>query len=121
MTVTSAPDEAAIRRFLFDQVGHWNAARKPEFLGAYDAIAPAGLTIEYVGKKTFEGDAAWDALGHMWDAHVADVTQQLIECIVNGTDAACVYRNLRAGTATLGTGIEIYSFRDGALHLRLFH
>lgn len=121
MTHPTAPDEAAIRRFLFNQVDHWNAARKPEFLAAYRAIAPAGVTIEYVGKKTFEGEAAWGALNQMWDAYAAEVRQQLTECIVNGGEAACVYRNLRPAAATLGAGVEIYAFGGGKLHVRIFH
>ena len=61
------------------------------------------------------------ALDQMWDAHVADVRQQLTECIVNGGEAACVYRNLRPATATLGTGVEIYAFHAGTLTVRIFH
>jgi hypothetical protein len=49
------------------------------------------------------------------------VRLQLVECIVNGADAAGYYRNRWHGPQTLSSGIEIYSFRDGALHVRIFH
>lgn len=119
MTSPMTPD--SIRSFVFQQVGHWNAGRQDEFTALYRSVAPAGLTIEYVGLQTATGDAAWAALAHMWNSYQALVRLQLVECIVNGADAACYFRNLRIEGQSLSTGIETYTFRDGTLHLRVFH
>jgi hypothetical protein len=119
MTPTLTSD--SIRSFVFQQVGHWNAGRQDEFMALYRSVAPAGLTIEYVGLQTATGDAAWAALTHMWTSYQPLVRLQLVECIVNGSDAACYFRNLRTEAQSLSAGIETYTFRDGTLHLRVFH
>lgn len=119
--MTTPADESSIRSFIFQQVELWNAKRKDEFLALYRRMAPAGLTLEYVGKQTATGEAAWQGLEQMWATYIDQVKLQLFECIVNGNDAACFYRNLWSAPQKLSTGIEVYSFRDGALHARFFH
>ena len=111
----------ALRDFLFQQVAHWNAGRKDAFLALYRRTAPRCLTLEYVAKQTLTGDAAWAGLEAMWTAYNPLVQLQLVECIVNGTEAACYFRNLRGATQQLSTGIETYRLQDGALHARFFH
>lgn len=114
-------DEAAIRSFVFKQAELWNAGERDAFFALYRSLSPAGLTLEYVGKQTLSGDAAWAAMDHMWTTYREQVRLQLVECIVNGSDAAGYYRNRWHGPQTLSSGIELYSFRDGALHVRIFH
>ncbi len=120
-TSTSTQAEQALRDFVFRQIELWNAKRKAEFLELYRHIAPAGLTLEYVAKQTLTGDAAWAGLAHMWDTHNAKVKLQLFECIVNGNDAACYFRNLWSDEQSLSKGIELYSLHEGSLHARFFH
>jgi hypothetical protein len=113
--------EQALRDFVFQQIELWNAGRKADFMALYRDTAPTGLTLEYVAKQTLTGNAAWAGLEQMWETYQARVKLQLFECIVNGTDAACYFRNLWSGEQTLSSGIEVYSLREGALHARLFH
>jgi hypothetical protein len=120
-TSTPTPQEQAIRDFHFEQVELWNAGRQEDFMALYRRTAPAGLTLEYVGKQTLTGDAAWAGLAHMWVNFNSQVKLQLFECIVNGQDSACYFRNLWGAPQTLSTGIETFSFRSGALHARFFH
>lgn len=118
---TPTREEQALRQFVFQQIELWNAGRKADFMALYRDTATNGLTLEYVAKQTLTGDAAWSGLEHMWHTYQAKVRLQLFECIVNGTDAACYFRNLWSGEQSLSSGIEIYSLREGALHARLFH
>jgi hypothetical protein len=120
---TSPPTSAeqVLRDFMFQQIELWNANRKADFLCLYRHIAPAGLTLEYVAKQTLNGDEAWEGLAHMWDTYNAKVKLQLFECIVNGNDAACYFRNLWSDEKKLSKGIEIYSLNEGSLHARFFH
>lgn len=113
--------EQALRHFVFQQIDLWNAGRKADFMALYRDTAPAGLTLEYVAKQTLTGDAAWAGMEHMWDTYHAKVKLQLFECIVNGNDAACYFRNLWSGEQSLSSGIEVYTLHEGALHARLFH
>lgn len=120
-TTPPTPTEQALRDFVFQQIALWNAGHKADFLALYRHIAPQGLTLEYVAKQTLSGNAAWAGLEHMWETYNAKVKLQIFECIVNGTDAACYFRNLWSGEKTISNGIEIYSLQDGALHARFFH
>lgn len=120
-TTPPTPAEQALRDFVFQQIALWNAGRKADFLALYRDIAHAGLTLDYVAKQTLTGHAAWAGLEHMWETYNAKVKLQLFECIVNGTEAACYFRNLWSGEQTISSGIEIYSLHDGALHARFFH
>lgn len=120
-THTPTETEKALRDFVFQQIEIWNAGRKEDFLALYRRSAPAGLTLEYVAKQTLTADAAWTGLNHMWDAYNATVRLQLVECIVNGNEAACYFRNRRPGELTLSSGIELYHLHEGVLHARFFH
>lgn len=125
MSNTTSPPptdaEQALRDFVFQQVELWNAGRKADFLALYRHVASAGLTLEYVAKQTLTGNAAWAGLEHMWETYNAQVKLQLFECIVNGTEAACYFRNLRSCEHPLSSGIELYSLHGSALHARFFH
>lgn len=125
MSNTTSPPptnaEQVLRNFVFQQVELWNAGRKADFLALYRHVAPAGLTLEYVAKQTLSGNAAWAGLEHMWETYSAKVKLQLFECIVNGNDAACCFRNLWTGEQTISSGIELYTLHESALHARFFH
>ena len=120
---TSTPTDAeqALRDFVFQQIELWNAGRKADFLALYRHVAPAGLSLEYVAKQTLSGDAAWAGLEHMWETYNAKVKLQLFECIVNGSDAACYFRNRWPGEQAISSGIELYNLHERALHARFFH
>jgi len=117
----STPSEDTLRDFIFKQAEYWNAQRKDDFMALYRGLAPAGLTLEYVGKNTATGDAAWAGLEHMWTSYVDLVKIQPVEVIVNGTDAAAYYRNLWPSQHKHSTGMEVYSIKDGHIHARFFH
>ncbi len=119
--ITETLSQDGIRRFIVQQAECWNTGRKEDFLALYRALAPNGLTLEYVGKSTATGEAAWAGLDAMWAGYAHQVKIQPVEVIVNGMDAACYYRNLWPVPGTLSTGIETYSFRDGHIHARFFH
>ncbi|WP_157119114.1 hypothetical protein [Azohydromonas lata] len=46
---------------------------------------------------------------------------QMVECLVNGSEAARCLRSRWPGPQTFSTGIELHSLRAGALHARFFH
>lgn len=117
----SQPTPESARAFIFNQVRNWNEQDEAAFFDAYRAVAAQGLTLEYVGAQTLTGEAAWKGMQHMWSTYVNEVKIQLSECLVNGTEVACLMRNLRPASQTLTSGIEIYTFGEGTLHLRVFH
>ena len=120
-TTPSDASEQPLRDFLFRQVACWNAGDRAAFLQLYRDTARNGLTLEYVAKQTLNGEAAWAGLESMWDSYNPHVRLQMFECIVNGAEAACMFRNLRPASQQLSTGIELYHLRDGILHARFFH
>lgn len=113
--------EKNLRDFLFQQIEYWNTSNKASFLALYRSVASTELTLEYVAKQTLTGNAAWAGLEHMWDTYNAKVKLQLFECIVNGSDAACYFRNMWTTEQTISSGIEVYSLKDGTLHAQFFH
>ncbi|UUZ73961.1 nuclear transport factor 2 family protein [Polaromonas sp. P1(28)-8] len=113
--------EDTIRRFIVQQAVCWNSGRKDDFLALYRELTPEGLTVEYVGRSTMTGDAAWAALDAMWTGYAHQVRIQPVEIIVNGSDVACYYRNLWIEPGTLSSGIEVYTVQDGRIHVRIFH
>ncbi|CAN7759108.1 nuclear transport factor 2 family protein [Pseudorhodoferax sp. LjRoot39] len=115
------PDTATIRRFIVRQAAAWNSGNHDDFIALYREFAPRALTIEYVGKATMTGEAAWAGLQSMWDGYARLVKIQPVEVIVNGASVACYYRNLWAEKAEFSTGIEIYEFGEGSVTLRVFH
>jgi len=117
----TTPIEDTLRRFIVRQAECWNAGRKDDFLALYREHAPQGLTLEYVGKSTMTGNAAWAGLEAMWAGYAHQVRIQPVEIIVNGHDAACYYRNLWTEPGTLSTGIEVYTLRDNCIYARFFH
>ncbi len=104
--------------FLHGQVDCWNAGDKEGFFAHYRAMAPNGLSIEYVGQPRHPD--AWQVLEAMWARQNARIRIEVAACIVNGREAACHHRNLmREGEGGIDT-IEQYRFGDGTLEVRYF-
>jgi len=111
-------DPNAIEHFVHTQIACWNAADKEGFLAAYRAVAPGGLTIEYVGRPATDG---WLVLERMWAQQNAKIEIEELAVIVNGNEAACHNRNKVKGTAMAIDTIELYRFDEGGgLAVRYF-
>src|SRR5690606_39566431 len=65
--------------FLHDQLAAWNAHDREAFFGFYRAIAPNGLTIEYVGKPPRD---PWEILETMWADHNAHMRLEPVKAII---------------------------------------
>ncbi|MFA5493753.1 MAG: hypothetical protein WC247_03165 [Porticoccaceae bacterium] len=114
------PSPQAIEEFLRAQYGLWSIGKYEEMLAEFRKIAPAGLTIEYVGREPQDG---WAALDEMWRDYGNKCPTELIAAIVNGNEAATyVYNHLQTedGVNTLPS-LETYLFENGRLHVRYFH
>lgn len=106
-----------ISHFLHGQVACWNGGDREAFFAHYRAVAPKGLSIEYVGKPPCDG---WVALEAMWLQQNARIRIDVRACIVNGNEAACHHHNaLRIGEGGVQT-IEVYRFDAGHLAVRYF-
>lgn len=110
-------DKPAIQAFVHAQVQAWNARDKALFFDTYRAVAPKGLTIEYVGRPATEG---WAVLEGMWVAQNAKVEVEEVLAVVSGNEAACHNRNKLRGTATVIETVELYRFDEGHLTVRYF-
>lgn len=110
-------DQQAIEHFLHTQVAAWNAGDKASFFAAYQAAAPQGLQIEYVGRPVADG---WPVLEHMWTQQSAKIEIEEVVLIVNGIEAACHNRNKVRGTSLVIETLEIYRFEAGRLLVRYF-
>jgi hypothetical protein len=106
-----------IEAFLHAQTEHWNAGDKPAFFDAYRRVAPAGLTIEYVGRPLQDG---WAVLDHMWENQRANIRAEPVAKIVNGNEAACYVRNVIIGTERAIETVELFRFDAGRLFVRYF-
>lgn len=107
-----------MKDFLHGQVACWNAGDKASFFAHYKAMAPNGLTIEYVGQARHHD--AWQVLEGMWAQQNARIRIEVAACIVNGGEAACHHRNLmREGDGGVDT-IELYRVGEGTLDIRYF-
>ena len=115
MSTQATPE--LIAAFLHDQTEHWNAGDKTAFLDAYRRVAPAGLTIEYVGRPPQDG---WPILEHMWENQRANIRAQPVAKIVNGNEAACYVHNRVIGTERTIETVELFRFESGRLFVRYF-
>ena len=117
----SAPDGVmahdAISAFLHSQVACWNAGDRNGFFAAYRAVAPNGLTIEYVGRGVTDG---WPVLEQMWAQQSAKIEVEELLHVVNGSEAACHQLNKVRGTDTVIHTVELYRFDAGTLAVRYF-
>lgn len=121
MSTVTAAEPSALRDFLYRQLACWNNGDREGFMALYRQTAHQGLTLDYVGKASMSGEAAWAGLAQMWDGYAHQVRLQLVECLVNGDEAACYFRNLWTAQQTQSTGIETYMLRDGVLLARFYH
>ncbi len=106
-----------VERFLHGQVACWNAGDKEGFLAHYRAMAPRGLTIEYVGQPARDG---WPVLEAMWEAQASRIAIEVQATVISGDEAACHHRNRVIGTGAAIPTIELYRFGDGTLSVRYF-
>lgn len=113
---TPTPD--AIAAFLHAQMAAWNTGDKAAFLAAYRQAAPAGLTIEYVGRAP--ATDGWPIVEKMWAEQSAKVEIEEVITIVNGALAAGHMRNKVRGTTMVIDTIEMYHFDAGQLAVRYF-
>src|SRR5271170_126319 len=110
-------NEPTIEQFLHAQAKAWNEGDKAAFFGAYSAVAPSGLQIEYVGRPAGDG---WPILEAMWAQQSAKIEIEEVAAIINGNEAACHNRNRVRGTAVAIETIELYQFESGRLLVRYF-
>lgn len=108
-----------IEYFVRKQVELWNALDRPGMTALYRDHAPNGLTIEYVGSPVGEG---WKTFDDMWDNYgTGDIRTDIMEVMINGSEAACYFHNVRIASGSYNPSIEIYKFERGNLHIRYFH
>lgn len=113
------PTTQQIDHFIRKQLEYWNALDRPAMTALYRQYAPNGLTIEYVGHPIRDG---WEAFDHLWDNYgTGKIRTDIKEILVNGSEGACYFHNVRKETGIANPSIEIYGFRDGSLHIRYFH
>jgi hypothetical protein len=110
-------DTAKIEAFLVAQTVHWNEGNKEAFFDVYRRAAPAGLTIEYIGRPSQDG---WAVLENMWDQQRVNIRVEPVTKIVNGNEAACYVRNVIIGTERAIETIELFRFEEGKLFVRYF-
>jgi hypothetical protein len=116
-TMSTTETTESIAAFLHDQTEHWNAGDKTAFFDAYRRIAPAGLTIEYIGRPPQDG---WPVLEYMWENQRANIRAEPVAKIINGNEAACYVRNVVVGTARVIETVELFRFAAGHLFVRYF-
>jgi limonene-1,2-epoxide hydrolase len=98
----------------------WNAVDREGVMGAFRALGPAGFTVEYVGNDPIDGTKAVD---DMWSQYAGTCSTDIVELLVNGTEAAAlIHNNLQTddGIVTIPS-IETYKVQDGVLEVRYFH
>jgi hypothetical protein len=110
--------ETEIREFLAQQIEYWNSRQRAAMTALYKKYATNQLIIEYVGQPIGDG---WKTYEHMWDTYGGTVRTDVIQVLVNGSEAACHYNNVRLATGLGNPSIETYRFEDGRLHIRYFH
>lgn len=118
--MATQPTADEIRAFLKNQYDAWNRNERAPLMAMFDAIAPNGYTIEYVGGAVQEGHAALDEI---WRLYGGNGKTELVSTLVNGTEAATMVRNhfFSETSYRVTLSIETYSFSDGRLHVRYFH
>jgi hypothetical protein len=98
----------------------WDAGDREGVLNAFRTLGPMGFTVEYVGNAPLDGKAAVD---DMWNQYAGTCTTEVVELLVNGSEAAALIHNKlksESGIVTLPS-IETYKVTDGVLEVRYFH
>lgn len=111
-------DENEIKDFLAQQIEYWNSQQRDAMTALYKKYAADALIIEYVGQPIGDG---WKTYEHLWDTYAGTVRTDVIQVLVNGTEAACHYNNVRLATGVGNPSIETYRFEENRLHIRYFH
>jgi hypothetical protein len=106
-----------IEHFLHGQVQCWNDGDRDGFIAHYKALAPNGLSLEYVGLPQAD---AWLMLEKMWDTSRETIRIEAVQTIIAGNEAACFHRNHRVNGDKGTTTIELYKFESGRLSARYF-
>lgn len=116
----TSPTPEVIESFLRSQYDAWNQNRQAEMLAMFDAIAPNGFTIEYVGSAPQEGH---EALATICRDYGGNGKTELVSVLINGSEAATVVRNhfFAADSYSQTLSIETYAFSEGTMHVRYFH
>lgn len=107
-----------IQRFMSGQVRCWNHHDKAGLLALYREMAPAELSIEYVGREQQAG--GWLVIEEMFDKHNHQFRLEVVNTIINGNEAAVHHRNCMVGSSQVIESIETYRFGPGTLHVRYF-
>jgi hypothetical protein len=107
-----------IEYFMSGQVRCWNNHDKAGLLALYREMAPALLSIEYVGRAQ-QADG-WLVIEEMYDKHNHQFRLEVVNTIINGNEAAVHHRNCICGTDTVIESIETYRFEPGRLYVRYF-
>ena len=99
---------------------HWNRENLEGVLDAFRSLGPKGYTIEYIGDKPLDGEAA---VRDMWEKYGGSCTTDIAHLIVNGDEAAALIHNNIKGESGVTTvpSIETYLVRDGELSVRYYH
>lgn len=99
----------------------WNAGDLEGVLKAFARLGPKGFTVEYVGETPMEGVAA---VRDMWSRYDGCCKTEIIELLVNGTEAAAHINNrisLPDGGEISLPSIETYREDGDHLAVRYYH
>jgi hypothetical protein len=109
-----------IELFLRGQYRLWNEGKFEDMLALFRKIAPAKLTIEYVGLPPQDG---WQALDEMCEAYGGKTQAEVQELLINGNEAAVHVLNFRDKSTGIAPSpsIEFYRFDKGNLEIRYFY
>ena len=107
-----------IQRYMTGQVHSRNHHDKAGLLALYREMAPAALSIEYVGRS--EQADGWLVIEEMFDKHNHQFRLEVVNTIINGNEAAVHHRNCIVGSSQVIESIETYRFGPGTLHVRYF-
>ena len=117
-TMTATVDPQTIERFMTGQVACWNAHDRDGFMALYREVAPERLDIGYAGRSdTTDG---WFVIEEMWDKHNAQFRLEVVDTLINGSEAAVHHRNCIVGSDAVIESIETYRFEPGRLSVVYF-
>lgn len=98
----------------------WNAGDAEGVKQAFRTLGPEGYTVEYVGSPPVDGETAVE---QMLDEFASSCTVEIVQLLVNGSEAAaCILNHVHGeGGVTTLPSIETYRRHGGALEVRYFH